>query len=35
LRQALSQRDNFRTYLAGLLLPRDRPKTLTAARCLT
>jgi hypothetical protein len=26
----LSQRQSFRTYLAGLLLPRDRPKTLTA-----
>jgi SRSO17 transposase len=25
-----SQRQSFRTYLAGLLLPRDRPKTLTA-----
>jgi hypothetical protein len=27
---SFSQRDHFRTYLAGLLLPRDRPKTLTA-----
>ena len=26
----LAQRQSFRTYLAGLLLPRDRPKTLTA-----
>ena len=26
----LSQRRNFRTYLEGLLLPRDRNKTLTA-----
>jgi SRSO17 transposase len=26
----LSQRQSFPTYLAGLLLPRDRPKTLTA-----
>ena len=26
----LSQRQSFRTYLAGLLLPRDRSKTLTA-----
>lgn len=25
----LPQRQGFRTYLAGLLLPRDRPKTLT------
>lgn len=27
---SLAQRRNFRTYLAGLLAPRDRPKTLTA-----
>ncbi len=27
---ALAQRHNFRTYLAGLLAPRERPKTLTA-----
>lgn len=26
----LAQRQGFRTYLSGLLLPRDRPKTLTA-----
>ena len=26
----LAQRHSFRIYLAGLLLPRDRPKTLTA-----
>jgi SRSO17 transposase len=26
----VSQRHSFRTYLTGLLLPRDRPKTLTA-----
>jgi SRSO17 transposase len=26
----LSQQQSFRIYLAGLLLPRDRPKTLTA-----
>ena len=25
-----SQRSNFRTYVNGLLLPRDRAKTLTA-----
>lgn len=25
-----AQRQSFRTYLAGLLLPRERPKTLTA-----
>lgn len=25
---SLAQRRNFRTYLAGLLAPRDRPKTL-------
>lgn len=27
---SLAQRRSFRTYLAGLLAPRDRPKTLTA-----
>jgi hypothetical protein len=27
---ALAQRHSFRTYLAGLLAPRDRHKTLTA-----
>lgn len=27
---SLAQRHNFRTYLAGLLAPRDRNKTLTA-----
>jgi len=27
---SLAQRHHFRTYLAGLLAPRDRPKTLTA-----
>lgn len=27
---SLAQQHNFRDYLAGLLLPRDRPKTLTA-----
>ncbi|MDB5794059.1 MAG: Transposase [Noviherbaspirillum sp.] len=27
---SLAQRRCFRTYLAGLLAPRDRPKTLTA-----
>jgi SRSO17 transposase len=27
---SLAQRRHFRTYLAGLLAPRDRPKTLTA-----
>jgi SRSO17 transposase len=27
---SLAQRHSFRDYLAGLLLPRDRPKTLTA-----
>lgn len=27
---SLAQRHSFRTYLAGLLAPRDRPKTLTA-----
>lgn len=27
---SLAQRNNFRTYLAGLLAPRDRHKTLTA-----
>ncbi|MFD3488785.1 hypothetical protein [Streptomyces sp. NPDC058665] len=27
---ALAQRRGFREYLAGLLLPRDRNKTLTA-----
>lgn len=27
---SLAQRSNFRTYLAGLLAPRDRAKTLTA-----
>ncbi|MFL6632083.1 MAG: hypothetical protein ACJ8HJ_07190 [Massilia sp.] len=26
----LAQRHGFRTYLAGLLMPRDRSKTLTA-----
>ena len=28
--QTLAQRHGFRTYLSGLLLPRDRSKTLTA-----
>ena len=28
--QTLAQRQGFRTYLSGLLLPRDRSKTLTA-----
>ncbi|CAM3844046.1 hypothetical protein [Polaromonas hydrogenivorans] len=28
--QTLAQRQGFRTYLTGLLLPRDRSKTLTA-----
>ena len=28
--QTLAQRRGFRTYLSGLLLPRDRSKTLTA-----
>lgn len=28
--RTLAQRHGFRTYLSGLLLPRDRPKTLTA-----
>jgi len=28
--QTLAQRHGFRTYLAGLLLPRERSKTLTA-----
>ena len=27
---SLAQQHNFRDYLTGLLLPRDRPKTLTA-----
>ena len=27
---SLAQRHQFRNYLAGLLAPRDRPKTLTA-----
>lgn len=27
---SLAQRRSFRTYLAGLVAPRDRPKTLTA-----
>ena len=27
---SLAQRHSFRDYLAGLLLPRGRPKTLTA-----
>jgi hypothetical protein len=26
----LAQRHGFRTYLSGLLMPRDRSKTLTA-----
>jgi hypothetical protein len=26
----LAQRQGFRTYLSGLLMPRDRSKTLTA-----
>ena len=30
LLQMPAQRHGFRTYLSGLLLPRDRPKTLTA-----
>jgi SRSO17 transposase len=30
LLRTLAQRQGFRTCLAGLLLPRDRPKTLTA-----
>jgi SRSO17 transposase len=30
LYHSLAQRHNFRTYLAGLLAPRDRAKTLTA-----
>ena len=28
--QTLAQRHGFRTYLSGLLLPRERSKTLTA-----
>ena len=28
--RTLAQRHGFRTYLAGLLMPRDRSKTLTA-----
>jgi hypothetical protein len=30
LLHSLAQRHSLRTYLAGLLAPRDRPKTLTA-----